>query len=322
MAEKKRKLAFGTPEWMEDRERELDTQMQGHDFTKDVLFIFRWDGWIKFRVMPGFKPEDWFRPYGEHWNVFPGQNDKDIVIDGCPEINFGPDHPCPICYAINKALAEKKATFTDFFGMGGIGVQKKYLLPVMLLEANLVKSDSKQSTAPVFTDLPQVKILALPISVAKKFRSLLQDDDYGYEELTHPEVGVVLKLTKDNSQAGTEKYTLKPVVKDHYALPDDLFEWEVDQDENGEEVSHIVGYAEGFPELENFLPKTTGDELMAKIEKYQHDINPFVANFNLSIDISPGRKALPAGKSDDDDEKPSKKSNIAALKERMKKHKA
>jgi hypothetical protein len=78
------------------------------------------------------------------------------------------------------------------------------------------------------------------------------------------------------------------------------------------------------PDLKTHLPKNTGDELMAKIEKHQHDVPPYIANFTLSIDMErPARKALPSGRDDDqEEEKASGKDSMAALREKMAKRKA
>jgi hypothetical protein len=135
----------------------------------------------------------------------------------------------------------------------------------------------------------------------------------------HPEEGVILKLKKDSAKAGTERYDVKP-LRETFALPEEWFEYEVEGD-----VKHLVGIAAEMPKLADFLPKTTTEDLMAKIEKHANEINPYVANYNLSIDVgrSPQR-ALPAGRKDDDDEeqeRPSGKDQMAALRERMKRSK-
>jgi hypothetical protein len=305
-------LEFGTPDWMAEREEELDSEMAGHDFSKDVNLRPRWDGDYKFRLIPIVDKKDWLRPSGEHWNVFPGPDGKMAVGDGCPHLTWR--KPCPICFAVDKAIAEKKATGKEMFGQGGIGVQRVFLVRILLLEAKLIKMAADKAAPPHFTDLPDIKVLECSQSVAKKLRDLIQDDDYGWAALMHPSEGVVLKLTKDSAKPGTERYALKP-LRETFALPEEWFEYETEDD-----VKRLIGLND-MPDLTDFLPKTTTEELMGKIEKHANEINPFLANYNLSIDVGRGsQKALPAG-GEEEEERPSGKDTMAALRERMRKNK-
>jgi hypothetical protein len=273
----KPKLEFGTPEWMEKREEELDQEMVGHDFAKDIVLKMRWNGDYTFRIFPVADMKDWLRPKGEHWNVFPGPDGKVGLPEGCPQIIR--NQYCPVCFAVDKAIAEGITTAKEAYGQGGVGVQRSFYLLILLTEAILEKGAADQPAPPKFTDLPQVKILECPFSVAKKLRQLTANKKIGYNVLANPEDGALVNINKDGSRPGVNRYDVM-VLRETMAIPEDFLEYDLDKNEKGEEVRKFIGLRE-VPDLKTHLPKNTGDELMAKIEKHQHDVPPYIANFTL-----------------------------------------
>jgi hypothetical protein len=282
-------LDYHSPEWLAEREEQLDDAMRGMDVTKLPTLTMRWNGIYKFRIMPVLNMLYWLTPYGEHWNLFPtGDPKKPASKDGCPRVTYG--LPCAPCEAIDKALAEKRAKWDDFGGKGGIVVQKKFLLLVLLLEVDLIAKKG-QEKPPVFKDLPDLKILECPTSVAKTLRARVADPDYGWEALTHPYEGAVVKVDKDDDREGAKIYDTI-VLPQTTRIPDEYLEFK----ETKTGLSLVT--PDFWPKLEDFLPKTTPEDLIAKIEKFQNDVNPFIVNYVLGIEHGEGR-VLPRGGSEE-----------------------
>lgn len=315
------KFVFGTPDWFEEREAELDDAMRGRDVTQDTVLKMSWNGWYKVRAVPVVDKRDYLRPKGEHWNVFPtGDPKRPASQHGCPAVNFqdeeGQIADCPICNGVTWALANRKATFDDFSGKGGIALQKKYLLRVELVAVKLLPGAAGTDAPPVFKDLPQLKILEVPKTVAKWIREQVADEDIGWNTIFHPYLGRAIKITRDDTQAGKDMYKCQLMLEPSEVSAEFLDVEEV-KDEDGDVIEYKFHQPENYPVLKDFLPKTTQAELMALIEKHQNDINPLIANHALSIEGEVvSQRALPPGESDEG--KPTSQQKLEEIRAKMK----
>jgi hypothetical protein len=312
--EPKKALAYGTPDGLEERERQLDEAMRSFDVSRSVVLPMNWNGTYTFRILPLFDMSDWLVPYGYHWNVFPtGDPKKPASKDGCPrlgyydpeieEVRFG---QCYVCDAIDRALAEKKAKWDDFSNEKGIMVQKKFYLRILLLEVELEGKKGKPNP-PVFDDLPAIKILEVPISAAKVLRQRMADEKrFGFQRLTHPKDGLVICLTRNDELEGAKMYD-PAVLPESYEIPEEFLGFDGDS----------YFQPDTWPNIDIFIPQTSPGEMLAKIEKHQMEINKFVANYTLAIDAESrpvGQRALPPAQGD---EAPSGKQSIADMRARM-----
>lgn len=247
------------PDWLDERNKEIDESLISYDPAKDILLNPRWDGVYKFRILPVSKKGDWLRQVGHHWNVFPTTDANPVSIVGCPRFTYGLD--CPICGAIDKAIAERKNQWSDFTGQKGIICAQRMLIRILLLEFTPSEREKKP---PKFTDLPQIKIFSIPArTVGKEIRLASQDEDYGFESLTHPEKGKIIKCTKDDELLG--KWKLQ-ILKE-FPIPEEF----LDPNE--------------WPAIEIGLPKTTGAELEEMIKVHELDVNPILSNYVLGHDV-------------------------------------
>lgn len=317
---------YGTPEDLEERDQMLEDSMRAFDPAKSITLPMNWNGDYTFRIMPLFKHdeegsvmEDWLVPFGYHWNVFPTGDPKKGSKDGCPRMGYyDPDEqviktgPCPICDAIDRAIAEKRATRDDFAGKGGITVQKKYYLRVLLVDVAL-ETKVGGTKPPVFDELPMVKLLEVPTSAAKILRARMMDKKkFGFQRLTHPDTGLLVCITRDDEQEGSKMYDVA-VLPDQFAIPDEFI---------GRDGKDHFWPTEDWPQIPMQLPVTTPDDLFQKIQKHQLEINKWVANYTLAIDAESrpiaGRRALPPGQQEkSEDPLPSRAQSVAELRARM-----
>lgn len=276
-------LEYGTPDWMEQREAELEEGMQNFDITKQIVIPLQWNGKYLFRILPVLRKDDWLMPVGYHWNIVTGNEDTAVQV-GCPRFTYGQE--CPICDGIQKAIAEKKNVYADFAGQNGKGsihVQRKYFLRVLLLSFDPSNAPANKSgkKPPKFEDLPEIKILELPFAVGKFLKERVADEDYGWDKLTHPTKGVVIRILK-NDQEKDPKLIYQTFLMDNLAIPDDYLKF----DTSGG-TKRLV-QPDDYPEMEDFIPKTTTGELVAMIEKHARDVHPVIASHVLSIDVGRG----------------------------------
>jgi hypothetical protein len=248
------------------RAEELDDIFTTYDPTTDTLLIPKWEGEYKVRILPVLSADEFLRQYGQHWNVFPSESDKGFSVVGCPKFTHGQD--CPICDAINKAVSERKVKIDVFKGgEGGKGnmlVKRQALLRVLLLDFT---PDPKVKKPPKFTDLPQLKVISLPLSMAKALKSKLQDKDIGAKNIIDPVAGKVWKLKKSEGIDGWWDDNLL----DPWPIPEEFLE------------------SDDWPEVDAFLPVETTDDIMQLIEKFSRNIHPIIANNALSIDMGTRR---------------------------------
>lgn len=244
------------------RAAELDDIFTTYDPTTDTLLIPRWEGEYKLRILPVLSPDEFLRQYGQHWNVFPSDSDKGFSVVGCPKFTYGRD--CPICDAISKAVSERKVKIDEFKGgEGGKGnmlVKRQALLRVLLTEFT---PDPKVKKPPKFMDLPQLKVISLPLSMAKALKAKIEDKDIGAKNVIDPKVGKIWKLKKNESIDGWWDDNLL----DPWPIPEEFLE------------------SDGWPEIDAFLPTETTDDLLALISRFQRNIHPIIANYSLAIDV-------------------------------------
>jgi hypothetical protein len=244
------------------RAEELDDIFTTYDPTTDTLLIPRWEGEYKLRVLPVLAPDEFLRQYGQHWNVFPSDADKGFSVVGCPKFTHG--HDCPICDAINKAVSERKVKLEAFKGgEGGKGnmlVKRQALLRVLLTEFT---PDPKVKKPPKFTDLPQLKVISLPLSMAKALKAKLQDKDIGAKNVIDPVVGKIWKLKKNESIDGWWDDNLL----DPWPIPEEFLE------------------SDDWPEVDAFLPQESTEDILQLINRFHRNIHPVIANYTLAIDV-------------------------------------
>lgn len=290
-------LEYGTPEWMEEREAELEAGMSSFDITKQIVIPLQWNGKYLFRILPVLKPQDWLMPVGYHWNVVTSTEEK-ISQVGCPRFTYGQD--CPVCDGINKAIAEKKAVYADFSGQNGVGgihVQRKYFLRVLLLSFDSKGAPANKSgkKPPKFEDLPEIKILELPFAVGKFLKERVSDEDYGWDKLTHPYKGLTIRILK-NDQEKDPKLIYQTFIMDSLAIPDEFLEFDTSSG------SKRLVESDSWPDMEDFVPKVTTQELTGLIEKNHRDVHPLIANYVMAIDV-PSQKQLTSANTEDQPQK-------------------
>jgi len=287
------------PNLLKERTEELQGSLQTFDPRESIVFPMSWNGDYIFRAFPCPDPSDWMVPVGMHYGVFPtGNAQKSISSDLCP--NFTYHQFCPICAGISKLLAERKATKSEFQDESGKGilVKKRLLFRVLLIKTKLVKGGGAKNP-PVWRedDLPAVRILSVPPTVATALSDMVNDEDWGIEKITHPATGLKIKVHVDFSKSGSDMYDTK-VLTDLHPLPDELCTDE--------------GIEKYWPNVRDYLLPPNTDELMQKIEKHALDIDPRLYNAIMAIDVGPRQIEAAQGAIDVGDRKP-----VASLKEQI-----
>ena len=265
-------INFEDYSWVNDRVEEVEDSLQTYDPNTSIVLNPRWYGVYKIRLLPVLQQNDWARQFAHHWNLVPGDEDAKVVV-GCPRFTYGRE--CPVCSAVDKALAEKKAKIDEFKGgkdgRGNILAQKKFFVRVLLLD---YKNNGEEKKPPKFKDLPQLKVMALGAKIIKELNMKLKDvDDYGPKALLHPVMGKVIKLTKSEK---IDMYWSSDVL-DSYAIPEEFLE------------------PDEWPVITDYLPDTTAEDIIAITEKHSRNMNPLLVNNILSIDVGSAQKQI-AGK--------------------------
>lgn len=246
--------------WMEGRLQEIDDSLVTYDPNVDPFLNAQWYGVYRIRALPVLNPRDLLRPVGVHWNVIPGADGKTSFF-GCPKFTYG--KYCPICDAIDAAVGSRRAKREDFQGKDGkesILVQKAFLLRVLLIDFEA--GDGNKKKTPKFKDLPQMKIMAIKPSIASDIRSKLEDKkDFGPGKILHPQTGCILRLEKGEK---IQNYWKMDVVS-NYVIPEEFLD-----------------SSQWLP-FEDFLPTTTGDDIIELINQNKRGVMPIIANHVLSI---------------------------------------
>lgn len=260
-------MEWQEPVGLDERDEEIDASMTSYDPAKDIYLRPQWEGTYKLRVLPVMKRDDWLRQMGTHWNIVPPSDDQKMTILGCPRFNYGQE--CPICDAIDQAIAERRAVWQDFgskdYGGSGIAVNRRFLLKVLLLD---FKAKEGQKKIPKFKDLPLVRVFEFPASMAKELKQKRIDEDFGNEALFHPEKGKVIKLTKDQ----TIQNWWRLDMLNESPIPEELL------------------VEEEWPNLDLYIPKTTTSEIYQLLASRARDIDPLLANYITSHDV--GQKQI------------------------------
>lgn len=257
--------------WMADRLEEVDDSLVTYDPNVDDFLNAQWYGKYKIRAMPIINPRDLLTPYGVHWNVIPGPDNKVQQI-GCPKFTWG--KTCPVCDAIDAAIGSRKARKEDFTGTDGKGsvlVKKGFLLRVLLLDFEPGEGNDKKP--PKFKDLPQVKAMSITPLIAGKIRKLLEDKDFGPRRLLHPKEGLILRIEKDKSI--NMKWDMN--VLGVHAIPDEFLD-----------TSQWVDMA-------GFLPITTGQEITEMIINNKRGVMPLIVNHTIALPVGNTTTVPPVG---------------------------
>ena len=265
-------INFEDYSWVNDRVEEVEGSLQTYDPNTSIVLNPRWYGVYKIRILP-IPPEnrsDWARQFAHHWNLVPGDEDARVVV-GCPRFTYGKE--CPVCSAIDRAIAEKKAKIEVFKGgkdgKGNMLAQKKFFVRVLLLD---YKNNGEEKKPPKFKDLPQLKVMALGAKIIKGLNLKLKDvDDFGPKALLHPVVGKVIKLTKSEK---IDMYWDFDVL-DSYPIPKEFLE------------------PAEWPVIADYLPDTTTEEIIQITEKHARNMNPLLVNNILAIEAGPSQKQIP-----------------------------
>lgn len=259
--------------WMEDRIAELDEKFTTFDPNTEIALDPQWYGIYRVRVLPVINKADFLVPFGVHWNVIPGTEDKPYTQFGCPQ--FSHNRYCPVCDAINTAIAERRAKLDNFKGADGknsITVQRRFLMRVLLLDFEPGDGNGKKKV-PVFTNLPQLKIMKIPSLVANDIRSKAdpQNKDFGPKKILSPKEGRILRIEKSTKLQNYWKLD----VMDPMEVPEEFMN------------------PEAYPDIQLYLPDTTAAQISELIEKNQRNVHPIIANHVLSIDAGQAQAQLP-----------------------------
>ena len=252
--------------WADARKEEIEQNKGGMDSTLNTYLSCRWQGVYTVRLLPTLdsRGRDWMVQSGRHYNVFPNDENDNIVAPGCPQFTYGED--CPICFAINKQIATRGMKFSDFSGKDSMLTYKRYLVRVLLLD---FEPGPKEDDAVEFTELPAIKVMALPYKVQQTLTNKLADRRrYGPEALLHPERGKAISIEKNSQLQGW---------------------WDVDILPKSEPIPEEFLNTDEWPRIEDFLPEEHTEQLMNMVLKQHHDIPELISSMALSIDVGPSK---------------------------------
>lgn len=261
--------------WLEERTQELADKFVTYDPNTAIELDPRWYGIYRVRMLPVRNPKEFLVPYGVHWNVIPGTEDNPYTQLGCPK--FSHNQYCPICDAIDTAIAEKRAKVDHFKGADGknsIMVQRRFLIRCLLLDFEPGDGNGKNKV-PVFTDLPRLKIMKIPAIVAKKIQDMVNSRDFGPGKFMHPVEGRALKIEKNSK---IQNYWDINMLLDPCPVPEEFLTKEA---------------VEQWPDISRYLPDTTAEQITEEIDKYKRNVHPIIVNHVLSIDAGPVKAQLP-----------------------------
>ncbi len=279
MAKKKKKGEvmdqFDDLSWIEERVKEVEKEMAGsYDVATDTLLVVRWDGDWEIRLLPILPSQrgDWLKPFGLHWNLIPTSDSEKQLPVGCPQVNFG-DY-CPICSAIKELVGSRKRPFSDF-GMSGnsLAVQKRVLVRGLLVNYT-PKSWTDKPPAFDFSNGPLLRIFGLPPgTIGKELTGKLQSPKFGPKVLINPKTGKTINIDRDKNI----KMNWQMDLLDVYEIPEEYLDTET------------------WPDMQDFLPKTTTAEIEEVIKKFYREIDADVVNIALSIDAGVEQQQIAEG---------------------------
>jgi hypothetical protein len=263
------------PAWFQEKMQETADNFLTSDF-QDILLEMRWDGKYYGRLVPWSDdfPTDCFLPVGYHWNLFPTEEGV-LPRDACPMWTH--KVYCPVCGAIDKAIASRAYSRKDFGGGKSITMTPRYWLKFLLTRVKELTGEK----VPKFDDLPMFRILVVPFGVGKELHDLIFDEEKGgYDYLLNPEHGREVCFTRSSASGRTE-YDVA-IMKAEIAIDE-----EVIQAANQIDMTQLEDY-----------PGDNSEVLLQKLRRYEKVMDfPIIAQLALSIEGETNKiKALPAGK--------------------------
>lgn len=251
---------------------------QGGGNSSGMTFIEIGDGRNVVRVLP---PSDNMDSFAEeawvHYGVGKSDTNKKGTMVVCPKTH-GDDKPCPVCEASAelKKLSKKKDDAYDKQAKSFYRKKRVYYNAINRADDLSVyekrEEDGKQVWYNTKTDEKEspVKVLGTGIGVYKDILSLICDPEYG--DVTDPDEGLDLIITKTGSGQFNTKYDVKTVRKES---PIGFDDWE-----------------DAMNDLKPLLKAKTYDEILAIMDGEDPNDNKNVdEDANDATDILPDKNA-------------------------------
>lgn len=256
--------------WFDQRQAEIDSQVQNYDPTKDITLKPRWQGKYKGRFLPVKSMKDWMVPIGAHYNVWEAEENEFVIVP-CPRILWG--RSCPICeardWAITRGIVSKDDPIFkgDKEGKGGLKLDVGFLSRFLLTD---FIPGAKEKKPPRFEGFPLVRIFKFPKSVRNKVDSYMKDEDIGFQKVIGLETGVEWTIEK-NEDIVPYWWNATPLLDKPYPVPMMVLErWEEIEAEFN---------------IRDLIPDVTTEQTKALLEKHQNDIPEFLLEY-LSRDLT------------------------------------
>lgn len=170
------------------------------------------DGLNVLRILPPKKDGDWFaQEVWVHYGVGKTEANKKGTMVICPTTN-GDDKPCPVC-ELAKQFYKMSAKKDDKYSKMGrdIGRKKRVYYNAISRADDLSQfeknDDGKWMNTSTSEEECPVKILATGQGVYTDLMGIIVDPEYG--DVTDPEKGLDIRITKSGSGQFNTKYEVK-----------------------------------------------------------------------------------------------------------------
>ncbi len=259
--------------WADEAVEDIESHMAPLDDTDGLRFRPKWNGAYYIRFFPVVGKESPFVIVGNHWNVYPVEDDYSVLP--CPRANHNQD--CVICSAFQWAFANKFIKRDDAVwrgdkqGRGSMKCMRKGYARCFLVN---FEPDVGERDLPDLGDEPKFVIFEFPIMLVqnimkkvKKFRRAyktgkIKDGDFHLDDLFHPDKGFLVKLTK--SPDITFNWELEILSKREWPIPEEFRDF---------------GALYRLFDIKKLVPDDTNDDLMRILQFHQRSLPDFLINF-------------------------------------------
>lgn len=251
--------------WFDERQAEVDKQVQNYDPTKDITLKPRWQGKYKGRFLPIKDRRDWMVPVGVHYNVWETSDENEFVMVPCPRILLG--RSCPICEARDWAITRGIVSRDDPIfkgnkeGKGGMKLDVGFLSRFLLTD---FIPGEREKKPPKFEGFPLIRIFKFPKAVRNTVDGYMKDPDVGFQKILGLETGV--EWTFEKSELIVPYWwKATPLLDKPYPLPMMILDkWEdVEAEFN----------------INELIPDVSTDQVLALLEKHQNNLPEFMTEF-------------------------------------------
>lgn len=198
-----------------ERLNQLNTN-NNHGEGSGIKFINIKDGRNVFRILPGKGDNFFVEEVWVHYGVGKNANNQNGTMVVCPTTK-GDDKPCPVCELSKqfKSMSKKKDDSYDKQAKSFYRKKRVYYNAIDRGDAisNYEKrEDGKWYNIADDEEASPVKVLGTGIGVYKDLLKLITDPEYG--DITKPEDGLDVIITKSGSGQFNTEYDVKTVRKE------------------------------------------------------------------------------------------------------------